>query len=415
MHAPSVHLNRNLPLSGTIAYILVSLAIQIPLAILLGHDYDLHVFMTTGSIVAHGDSPYEFEGQTLIPGTSNQAIGSIGYPPPWGLYLATAFAVSYNLIPNLLLYNLAIKIPIITANIALALLARRTCPNSVWLIFLFHPFVLYVSSAWGQFDGVVALFITLSILLLTHQRFGLSAMCLAFAVSLKILPIVLLPMVLLYLHWNSPRSRLGSYLIVFVGFSMVANVSPFLILGWSVEPILTGWNFHFSAAGAMTPFNILELTFDVTTLTAAFTPLGFLWIPTVIGVYWGLSRTRLDRLDDLLRWSSVIIFALLLSRAWTSEQNVYLLLPLMALSVGRVFSWRSLHLALIIPLVFTLLNFSLPQMFLLLQPALRDSISLIDAMIREGRLLARFLVVLVWDAVGIWIVAQALKVSRTNS
>jgi len=381
---------------------------------MLAHDYDLHVFMTAGSIVAHGGSPYEFEGRALIPGTSDQAIGSLGYPPLWGLYLAVAYALSFNLIPNFFIYNLAIKLPIIASNIILALLAKRICLNRVWLIFLFHPFVLYFSSAWGQFDGIVGLLTVLSVLLLTRRNVGLSALSLALAVSLKILPIVLLPMVLIYSYKRGLGSEIGRYLVVFLGALSVVNLSPFLILGWSIGPIITGWSFHFTAAGAMTPFNILELIYGTTTLTPGLAPLGFLWIPTVAVIYIALSRTRLNDLEDLVRWGSAIMLGLLLSRAWTSEQNVYMLLPLVALGVGRGLSWRNLHLILAIPLVFTVLNFSLPQMLFLIQPALREFIPRIDAVVRGWRLLARFLVVLVWDAIAVVVIARAVRASRPN-
>ncbi len=49
---------------------------------------------------------------------------SIGYPPPWPLILGVIYLLTYALIHNLLVYNLAIKLPIIIANLCLAYLVR---------------------------------------------------------------------------------------------------------------------------------------------------------------------------------------------------------------------------------------------------------------------------------------------------
>jgi hypothetical protein len=47
---------------------------------------------------------------------------SVGYPPPWPLALGILYRSVYALLPNLMVYNLAIKIPVIVANICLAYL-----------------------------------------------------------------------------------------------------------------------------------------------------------------------------------------------------------------------------------------------------------------------------------------------------
>ena len=45
----------------------------------------------------------------------------IGYPPLWPLLLGAIYSLTYNLTPNIFLYNFATKVPIIISNIALSL------------------------------------------------------------------------------------------------------------------------------------------------------------------------------------------------------------------------------------------------------------------------------------------------------
>ena len=46
-------------LRNDLIFILLSLSVQIPLAIFLGHYYDERVFMSTGYLVSSGFSPYQ--------------------------------------------------------------------------------------------------------------------------------------------------------------------------------------------------------------------------------------------------------------------------------------------------------------------------------------------------------------------
>ena len=49
-------------------------------------------------------------------------ITSVGYPPPWPLLAGLIYRVRYAPTHDLLLYNLALKLPVIAANVGLAYL-----------------------------------------------------------------------------------------------------------------------------------------------------------------------------------------------------------------------------------------------------------------------------------------------------
>ena len=118
-------------------------------------------------------------------------LTSIGYPPPWPLVLGLLYLLTYATTHNFLLYNLAIKIPIIIANICLAYLVRDILlkqganpdiSRKAWLFLLFNPFLLYFTTAWGQFDSLVALLTLAALVLLHKQRLITSAILLALAI-----------------------------------------------------------------------------------------------------------------------------------------------------------------------------------------------------------------------------------------
>ncbi len=131
----------------------LSVILQLTLAFWFGHAYDMRIFMATGYLVATGQNPYV--GQDLSAVFSNasfQGMSSIGYPPPVALVLGLIYRIVYSVIPNLYAYHLAIKLPVIAANVCLAYLTAnilgemgkddRTVRNA-WIFMLFNPSLLY--------------------------------------------------------------------------------------------------------------------------------------------------------------------------------------------------------------------------------------------------------------------------------
>src|SRR3989304_5118656 len=110
-----------------ILIVLSSLLLQMPLAYFLGHYYDERVFMATGYVVNSGVNPYQpielmnVFSHPLLTGM----VPGLGYPPPWPLILGLIFRLSYNIVPDVFVYNFAIKIPTIIANVGLAYLVRN--------------------------------------------------------------------------------------------------------------------------------------------------------------------------------------------------------------------------------------------------------------------------------------------------
>ena len=368
--------------SRTSYLILLSAGIQLAIGAFTAHPYDGRVFMATGYLVAHGNSPYVPTNVSKIFGSSlfPDPVPGIGYPPPWSLVLALSYLVSYNVIPNLILYNLAIKIPIVFGNILLALLVGKMVlgatsstakSESATRFMLFNPFVIYTTAIWGQFDTVSVLLMLLAIFEFTQNRRRLSAIALGGAIALKLIPVVLLPLLIFCERKRENWLRAFEYLAL-VAIVVGLSCFPFLI-GWSVKPIIDNWNVHFVRIGAFSPMNVL-LIFGIGSSTNVLSFLGFLWVPSLALVYFLLVMKRAIRSTDILLPSLAVMLGFSLTRSWVSEQNLNFVLPLVLLcSVKQDWSKKWLSATWLLPLIFAVFHtFPLEMLFLTVPQSLID-------------------------------------------
>ncbi len=391
-----------------------------PLAIFLGHYYDERIFMATGYLVSSGLNPYQlhnFVGVFSHPLLSG-VIPSIGYPPPWPLLLGAIFRLSYKLIPNLFLYNFAIKIPVILGNIGLAYMVRHMLlkaqasqkkAQAAWLFILFNPFILLTSSAWGDFDTVVALLCVASLYFLSAGKIKESSFFMAVGVAIK--PIAI-PLVGLPLLFSAPDQRRKNiqYLLIFSLVFLACCFLPFYLFGWSIPLGPHEWNIpQFKMAGGLSPFNIIELFQVSPLLPSELAVLGYLWVPALIAGYYLVFRDHPKSINDLARKAVGITLVFFLTRSWLSEPNINLILPFMLLTVAPYKkSFCNFHFAWIIPLVFMFLNFSFPQLFFLPFPSVLSSLASFDLQFGSIRLFARFLVAVVWQLLAWNVVVKML-------
>jgi hypothetical protein len=374
--------------------------------------------MTTGYLVASGLNPYQPHTVVNIFHSPLFAgvIPSIGYPPPWPLLLGFIYDVSYNLTPNLFLYNFAIKIPVIIGNICLAYLVKslvlkingdKKKAQFAWLFILFNPFILLTSAAWGEFDTVVALFCVASIYLLSKGKTKESAFFLALAVALKpiALPLIGLP----FLFSNSKRKSL-LYLLVFCVSFCAFYFAPFFLENWSLPWAPHELGAQFQNAGGLTLFNLTEIFLNSTVLPKPFQLLGYLWVPALIVGYYSVYRNRPNSVNELFSKAVGLTLIFFLTRSWLSEPNINLILPLMLLAATpKELNLRSFHFAWIIPFVFLFLNTSFSQLFFLVYPSVLTAIAQVDQQIRNVRLWARFVVVIPWQILSWKVVVKKLR------
>lgn len=403
--------------------IALSLVLQIVLAFSLGHVYDMRIFMATGYLVGTGQNPYVAQnlGAVFHDGTF-QGINSVGDLPAWPLMLGLVYAVTYRILPNLLLYNLAIKIPIITANICLAYLtasvlsklgAKEDARRKAWLFLLFNPFVLYATAAWGQFDSIVAVLSLLALLLLSEGKLAGSAILLALAIAFKPTALPLVPAVFIYLHGRPPRQVLGYFGILVISVLLVC-AAPFILLRWDPMPILLHWNFHFSDADGLSFMTFLEIIQNSTQLPGLWWLVGLLWAPALSVAALALEPGG-EGLLDLLKKSTALIMVFFLFQIRVTEPNIILVLPLILIltSMGRL-DRRALTAVWVLPLIFGFFNVSMFQLLFPSMPALMDRLLQLSDIFHTARLVIRTVVVIPWLLAAGWIVISCLRETRAT-
>jgi Gpi18-like mannosyltransferase len=401
--------------------VLASVAVQVLLGLFFGHAYDIRIFMATGYLVASGHDPYIVSDlRAVFNNPAFVGMTSIGYPPPYALLLGLIYLLTYALTHNFLLYNLGIKLPVIIANIFLAYLVRDILRNqaaslkvqrNAWLFMLFNPFLLYFTTAWGQFDSLVALLTLASLVLLSKKRLIVSSILLALAIAFKPTPVPVVLAAVVYL-WQAPWKRLVLFLTTFTLGMLVLCVVPFFVFSWDASPILTGWNNQFTVSGGMALTTLYELIAGTYVLPGAWWLLGVIWLPAIL-----IGAALMERGDHgfiaLLKNSLALILIFYLTRTWLSEQNLVLILPIVLILAALDQLPRLLFYAVwILPLVFTVFNTSPAQLLFPILPNLMDKLLQWADMYRWERLWARMLVVIPWQVAGWWMVVHCMRKER---
>jgi hypothetical protein len=398
--------------------VLLSILVQALLGLFLGHLFETRFNMATGYLVGTGQNPYIAKDlSTIFHNHYFQGITSIGYPPPWPLLLGLIYSCTYKLVPGFLFYNIAIKIPIIAANICLAYLVAHVLKEigtsqktlrSAWLFMLFNPLILYCSTAWGQFDSIVGLASLGSLVLLSSGSLIGSGIMLALAISLKPIALPLAPVIATHLLAKSV-SRTVRYAAVVAGSVVVFCAVPFFVFGWNPSVIFRNWNAHCSVAGCMSPLSFLELHQGPFFLKESFWPLGWLWVPglTIASFFlWNKS----DGLTELVRKSLALMMVFFLTRSWVSEPNILMVVPLLVIAVSSgVLNRFFLSGVWILSLAFTFFNASTPLLLFPTMPDVMDGLMRFADHFRFQRLVIRTIVLVPWTIMGWWIVVGCLK------
>ena len=77
--------------------------------------------MSTGYLVGTGHGPYSpLDLSAVFQHIGFGQLTTIGYPPPWPLLTGIIYRLTYGVVPNLLTYDLALKLPVIAATVGLA-------------------------------------------------------------------------------------------------------------------------------------------------------------------------------------------------------------------------------------------------------------------------------------------------------
>jgi len=399
--------------------LLLSIVVQLVLALLLGHSYDTRVFMGTGYLVGTGQNPYV--GQDLSAAFHHigfRTLTTVGYPPPWPLALGLIYRVVHAVTSNLLVYNLAIKLPVIAANVGLAYLVGAVLKNlavdpavsrKAWVFLLLNPLLLFIGAAWGQIDAIVALGTLAALVLLTRERRDGSAGLLALSIAVKPTALPILPVALVYLAGRSLRQAVRYGAVCGAGV-IVFGVLPFAVFGWDPTTVVRHLNAHFVMTGTMSPMTVVRLFRDPLLMQGHWWLLGLLWIPALAVATVVALRRGVGGFDDLVKMSTALVLVFFLTRSWLAEPNVILILPLVLIltSLGEL-DRRALTAVWVIPLLFAMFNAAPLQLLFVAFPDAMETALSVFGRFASTSLVVRAALVVAWQVAGWWIVVSCFR------
>ncbi|MBO4896983.1 MAG: glycosyltransferase family 39 protein [Clostridia bacterium] len=172
------------------------------------------------------------------------------YPPGY-LYFLAPVGFLKNIFPAMpdRIFNVLIKLPACICDIlggfVIYKLAKKHLSESASLktaaLYIFCPAVILNSAVWGQADSVFALFLLLSLLALSEEKYYKSAALLGLSMAVKFQTVMFAPVFLfVFLECvKKDRSRFKTFLICIGIFLAVPCVSALPFAGFNAPAFLT--------------------------------------------------------------------------------------------------------------------------------------------------------------------------------
>ena len=288
-------------------YVFVGLAIREILSFWTGHTYDFEIWVRLGFYMQHLGNPYTtlpyVQGLSFAP---YPLTGSISYPP----FSAFIFAGVYRLylstgVQSRFLYYFLLKQPMVLSDVFTAPLLASIALSSfgdqvarrVLKIWAFFPYSLIVSSLWGALDPVALLLILASASYFQKGKMTSSGLMLGFAIYLKTLPVIGLPVLLMRPGLSlGDKVRLSSYSLL---IPVLGILVPFAALGWSFEGLRNNFSYQivipaYGALSAFGPLGLLSVPGWILSVT------GIIWLPALFVAYFYLGRRRVNLTEGLM-------------------------------------------------------------------------------------------------------------------
>jgi len=195
---------------------------------------DFYRFIWDGRMILAGFNPYLFTPESFIIKDIfpiHQALelyngmgvlnGShfTNYPPLNQLCFVIAGLISGK---SILGSVVVMRLIIISADLGTLyfgkkLLQKLNIPIHHIFWYILNPFIIIELSGNLHFEGVMIFFLVLTIYLLHLNKWKLAALALACSVSVKLIPLIFLPLLLKHLHW---KKSVVFYMIVFTATAL---------------------------------------------------------------------------------------------------------------------------------------------------------------------------------------------------
>lgn len=316
-------------------HLALGLAIRESFAPWTGHPYDFEIWARLGYYMQDLVNPYT--KLAYVPGLSfapYSTTGSISYPP----FSAFIFAITFRLYalfgePSRFLYYFMLKQPMVFADLGAAvvmakiiLLSRNAgSAKRAFLIWIYFPLGIIISSVWGQLDPMSLFLSLLAIYYSLNNRWPNSALMLGLSIYLKTLPLVFLPVFMMKTRIGG-KVRLG-YCLVSLGIPALGTLIPALVFNWGFQGIYNNFSFHVAIPvnGAMSALGLVFLVLSPP--SPARYAIGALWAPVLAATYFFIWKRDLSLVQGLiLAGLTFSISRPYLPEQWTIYPLAFLLL-----------------------------------------------------------------------------------------
>ncbi|MEM2366368.1 MAG: glycosyltransferase family 87 protein [Nitrososphaerota archaeon] len=306
--------------------LVASLVVRLVVAPFFGHPIDMFTWLKSGEMTAYyGINVYQVEE---IP---NYPWGFYTYPPIW-LYWISLSSQLYQFAQNLNMFAFFVKLPIIASDILIGLVLYRfvmllkndvrlaTKISALWLL---NPLPLFISSIWGMFDSVAALFGLTSVYHMFKGRYRLSAFLLGVGTSVKIFPGLLILPMLFYIK----RTQDGGFKRRALEYILYASIVPIISsIPFLYDPISYFGKlfFHFSNIGQFTYWVVLSGFVGSTSLGYISTAI---FVATLILIFVKILRYETYSNEILIKGSTLTLLTFLATSMKVNVQYVTWVLP----------------------------------------------------------------------------------------
>jgi alpha-1,6-mannosyltransferase len=209
-----------------------------------GPDDDIHRYVWDGRVQRHGYNPYLIlPNDPAFSWLHTAETRTLNHPDVPTPYPAGA-ELFFRAVTGIHESTFALKVAFVLCDFAIVLLLldvlRRNRQGMHWVLaYAWNPLLATEVAGSGHIDIVGALFLLLSFYALGRQWRTVAAVAFGLAISVKFLPIVLLP-----LYWKRIRIRDGILAIIVVGLLYIPFLQPERIPIGSLGTYLQSFRFN---------------------------------------------------------------------------------------------------------------------------------------------------------------------------
>lgn len=329
-------------------------ALQLAIAPFFVHDWDGFVLIRSALDFAAGVSPYA-TSETAPPhiylDDQWPPVNTWYAYPPLVLLIVTPFvAAAQWLVAEPWALRVALKLPFIAGNLALAHVAWRLVLRLTddarkaalaERMLLLNPFLIFLAAAWGMFDAIMMALLLLSLLWLAQERHARAGVVFGLAALIKVFPLFVAPLWMIY-AWRRDGAAKAARFVGAAAATGIAVALPFFLLnprGFLEQTLLMHWA-RGAQGFALVSFplqlrnlnNLFGWSIPIAPQSIVLAVAGMLLVVTVLLLHTRASATRTPL--DLLRVSGVVFTAVLLVNKVVNEQ--YLVMPIVILTLLAV-------------------------------------------------------------------------------